>query len=201
MKAIILAGGHSQRFGEAKAFAKIDGQMFYQRIIQTLEATNMFNEIIISANEQLADQFDYNNIVIDDSYNKDKGPLAGIYTVMKRYSDEELFFVVSVDTPMITGKAISALYQFMVSRLIEDQIDIAAFSENEKVIPTIAFYSPYILEIMKDALDSDDYSLKHVYQQVTTRCLDVKDIQSHDYWYKNINYQHDLDSLKQQINN
>lgn len=45
---------------------------------------------------------------------------------MKQYNDEELFFVISVDTPMVTGKAISALYQFLVSRLIEDQIDIAA---------------------------------------------------------------------------
>lgn len=40
---------------------------------------------------------------------------------------------------MVTGKAISALYQFLVSRLIEDQIDIAAYSEHERVIPTIAF--------------------------------------------------------------
>ena len=30
MKAIILAGGESSRFGKAKAFAKIDNQYFYQ---------------------------------------------------------------------------------------------------------------------------------------------------------------------------
>ena len=30
---------------------------------------------------------------------------------MKQYNDEELFLI-SVDTPMVTGKAISALYQF-----------------------------------------------------------------------------------------
>ncbi|GGG91219.1 molybdenum cofactor guanylyltransferase MobA [Staphylococcus pragensis] len=200
MKAIILAGGHSERFGKAKAFAEIDGQMFYQRIIHVLEETNMFNEIIISTNDQLANQFKHDNIIVDDSEEKDKGPLAGIYTVMKAYSDEELFFVVSVDTPMITGKAISALYQFMVSKLIEDQIDIAAFSENEKIIPTIAFYSPDILNIMEQALKSDDYSLRHVYQQVNIKTLDVNEINSPDYWYKNINYQHDLDTLKQQIN-
>ena len=40
---------------------------------------------------------------------------------------------------MVTGKAISALYQFLVSRLIEDQIDIVAYSEHNRVIPTIAF--------------------------------------------------------------
>ncbi|UDI77699.1 molybdenum cofactor guanylyltransferase MobA [Staphylococcus taiwanensis] len=201
MKAIILAGGHSERFGKAKAFAEVDGQMFYKRIIHTLEETNMFNDIIISTNDQLANQFEHSHIIIDDSNHKDKGPLAGIYTVMKHYSDEELFFVVSVDTPMITGKAISALYQFMVSRLIEDQIDIAAFSENDRIIPTIAFYSPNCIETMKKALDSEDYSLRHVYKQLTTECLDVKDTQSTKYWYKNINYQEDLDTLKQEMNN
>ena len=53
MKAIILAGGQSERFGEPKAFAEIDSQPFYRRIIDVLEATNMFNQIIISTNDQL----------------------------------------------------------------------------------------------------------------------------------------------------
>ena len=52
------------------------------------------------------------NIFIDDENHNDKGPLAGIYTIMKQHPEEELFFVVSVDTPMITGKAVSTLYQF-----------------------------------------------------------------------------------------
>ena len=43
MKAIILAGGQSSRFGRPKAFASVDGQMFYQRIVNVLKSTNMFN--------------------------------------------------------------------------------------------------------------------------------------------------------------
>jgi molybdopterin-guanine dinucleotide biosynthesis protein A len=65
MKAIILAGGRSERFGAQKAFAEIQGQYFYQRIIDVLEATNMFNKIIISTNEALAPKFDYSDVVID----------------------------------------------------------------------------------------------------------------------------------------
>lgn len=72
MKAIILAGGQSERFGKPKAFAKIHSQMFYKRIIEVLEATNMFNEIIISTNEILAHEFDYDNIVIDHAKTKVK---------------------------------------------------------------------------------------------------------------------------------
>ncbi|RIP37467.1 molybdenum cofactor guanylyltransferase MobA [Staphylococcus gallinarum] len=201
MKAIILAGGQSERFGEPKAFAEIDSQPFYSRIIDVLVATNMFNQIIISTNEQLQDKFDYPHIVVDKEQHKNKGPLAGIHAVMKKYQDEELFFVISVDTPMITQKAISRLYQFMVEHLIDDQIDIAGFKDGEQPIPTMAFYNPRTLEHIEAALASSDFSLKHVYHQVDTDWLDVKQIDSTDYWYKNINYQQDLDSLKFRILN
>ena len=90
-----FSGGHSERFGKAKAFAEIDGQLFYQRIVQTLQETNMFNDIIISTNDQLANQFKHDNVIIDDANNKNKGPLAGIHTVMKQYNDEELFCNIS----------------------------------------------------------------------------------------------------------
>lgn len=201
MKAIILAGGQSERFGEPKAFAQIESQTFYKRIIDVLEATNMFNQIVISTNEQLAKHFDYPNIVIDDDQNKDKGPLAGIRSVMRQYKDEELFFVISVDTPMITQKAISKLYQFMIEHLIEDQLDIAGFKDNERPIPTLAFYSPHALQYIDEALASDDYSLKNVYTKVESDWLDVQAIESTSYWYKNINYQQDLNDLKQVMMN
>ena len=63
MKAIILAGGQSERFGKPKAFAEINYQMFYKRIIEVLEATNMFNEIIISTNETLSHELDRKSVV------------------------------------------------------------------------------------------------------------------------------------------
>ncbi|MBU0438169.1 molybdenum cofactor guanylyltransferase MobA [Staphylococcus succinus] len=201
MKAIILAGGQSERFGKPKAFAQIESQTFYKRIIDVLEATNMFNQIVISTNEQLASHFDYPNIVIDDDQNKDKGPLAGIRSVMRQYKDEELFFVISVDTPMITQKAISKLYQFMIEHLIEDQLDIAGFKDNGRPIPTLAFYSPHALQYIDEALASDDYSLKNVYTKVESDWLDVQAIESTSYWYKNINYQQDLNDLKQVMMN
>lgn len=199
MKAIILAGGRSERFGAQKAFAEIQGQYFYQRIIDVLEATNMFNKIIISTNEELAPKFDYSDVVVDAPQFKDKGPLAGLCTVMNQY-DDELFFVVSVDTPMISKKAISKLYQFMVAHLIEDKLDIAGFIADNYPIPTIAFYSPKTLQYIEQALNSDDYSFKNVYNQVDHAWLNVEDIDAPEYWFKNINYQQDLDSLEQVLN-
>ncbi|MCD8923350.1 molybdenum cofactor guanylyltransferase MobA [Staphylococcus epidermidis] len=200
MKAIILAGGESSRFGKAKAFAEIDNQYFYQKIVETLKSTNMFNRIIISTNSQLASQFEYEYVIIDDEHHKNKGPLTGIYSVMKQYMDEELFFIVSVDTPMITSKAVNGLYHFMVSNLIESRLDIVAFKEGQICIPTIGFYTLSTFPFIEKALNSNHLSLKHVFKQLSTDWLDVTEIDSPHYWYKNINFQHDLDSLKKQIN-
>lgn len=197
MKAIILAGGQSERFGAPKAFAEINGKMFYEQIIDVLSSMNMFNEIIISSNDKLAPKFKGARVVVDDSEHKNKGPLSGIYSVMKQDFEAELFFVISVDTPLITAKAISQLYQFMVEHVIEDQLDIAGFEEDGHPIPTIAFYSPNCLPIIARALESDDYSMRHVYQQTASDWIDVKSVDDDTEWYKNINYPQDLESIKE----
>ena len=43
--------------------------------------------------------------------------------------------------------------------------------------------------------------MKNVYKQLSTDWLDVSEINSPHYWYNNINYQQDLDSLKLEIKN
>ena len=44
------------------------------KIIETLKSTNMFNRIIISTNSQLASQFEYEYVIIDDEHHQNKGP-------------------------------------------------------------------------------------------------------------------------------
>ena len=73
MKAIILAGGESSRFGKAKAFCKLIINIL-SKIIETLKSTNMFNRIIISTtNSQLASQFEYEYVIVMTNIIKIKG--------------------------------------------------------------------------------------------------------------------------------
>nr|AAC83143.1 MobA [Staphylococcus carnosus] len=195
MKAIILAGGQSERFGAPKAFAEIDGKMFYEQIITVLDSMNMFNEIIISSNETLASEFKGARVIVDDSEHKNKGPLSGIYSVMKQDLNQN-YFCDFCGYAAYYRKAISQLYQFMVEHVIEDQLDIAGFKEGNHPIPTIAFYSPNCLPIIARALESDDYSMRHVYQQTASDWIDVSSVDDDTEWYKNINYPQDLESIK-----
>ncbi|UEX90562.1 molybdenum cofactor guanylyltransferase MobA [Staphylococcus ratti] len=198
MKAIILAGGESRRFGTPKAFAKIQGEYFFEKIYQTLVSTNMFSDIIISTNETLAAQFEGYRTVVDHPAHKNKGPLSGLYSIMSQ-DDNDFYFVISVDTPMVTDKAISQLYQFLISNLIEEQLIIAGYKANNRPIPTIAFYHKAALPKIESALNSDDYSMRHVYQSVSTDWLDVNDVEGPSYWHRNINFQEELTSLEAEI--
>ena len=58
------------------------------------------------------------------------------------------------------------------------------------------FYTLSTFPFIEKALISNHLSLKHVIKQLSTDWLDVTEIDSPHYWYKNINFQHDLDSLK-----
>ncbi|WP_223218744.1 hypothetical protein, partial [Streptococcus pneumoniae] len=62
------------------------------------------------------------------------------------------------------NEAISQLYQFTISQRMEHQADIIAYSDDDKPIPTIAFYSRGVISNIEKALNSNDYSLQHVYK-------------------------------------
>ena len=187
MIAIILAGGKSSRFGSPKALATISGEVFYEKIIRTLNQTNLFEKIVISSSEEMKDSFDYQDIVVDLPEYENNGPLGGIYSVMQQY-DTECYFVIACDTPKITEKAISHLYQFFISRVMEEQLD--------KKMPTLAFYSHRVVEDIKDALDQEEYRMKEIYQKKPSQWLNVDFINDPTNWYQNINYIEDIETTE-----
>ena len=195
MIAIILAGGQSSRFGSPKAFATIEGEVFYKKIIKTLNQTNVFERIVISTNETLKDSFDYSVVVVDEPVYANNGPLSGIYSVMESY-DTECYFVIACDTPMVSEKSISYLYQFFISRVMEEQLDIAGYEANGFKMPTLAFYSHRVKSEIKQSLDQGQYRMKEIYENRPAQWLDVDEINNQHNWYKNINYQEDLKEIE-----
>nr|WP_263314963.1 molybdenum cofactor guanylyltransferase MobA [Mammaliicoccus sp. Marseille-Q6498] len=194
MIAIILAGGESSRFGSPKALAKIDGEDFYKKIIRTLNQTNLFEKIVISSSEDLKDSFQHDDVIVDLPHYANEGPLGGIYSVMSEY-DAECYFVIACDTPKVTEKAISHLYQFFIARVMEEQLDIAGYEADGKKMPTLAFYSHRVKEDIKEALDENRNSMREIYQNNPAQWLNVNVISDQTTWYKNINYIEDLTEL------
>ncbi|MCY1569184.1 molybdenum cofactor guanylyltransferase MobA [Staphylococcus pettenkoferi] len=199
MRAVILAGGHSERFGSPKAFAEINEETFYQKLLHTLKAIEIFDDILISTNEQLAQEFEAEHVVTDIETHRDKGPLAGIYTAFQYGSQPDALFVVSVDTPMVTVEAIQHLYEVFHQRAKNDGVDIVGYQDGKHAIPTLAFYHSSVQPQLQEVLESDDFSMKHLYKQVSTSWIGVEEIPRPPYWYWNINYQQDLAQLREAL--
>ncbi|GGI40969.1 molybdenum cofactor guanylyltransferase MobA [Mammaliicoccus stepanovicii] len=192
MIAIILAGGASSRFGSPKAFASINGEVFYKKIKKTLNQTNLFEKIVISSSESLQYSFDKDDqVVVDLADYKNNGPLGGIYSVMHAY-ESECYFVIACDTPKITEKAISHLYQFYISRVMEEQLEIAGYEAQNHKMPTLAFYSYHVKEDIKQALDNKHYRMSEIYQNKPAQWLNVDVVNDQSNWFQNINYVEDL---------
>lgn len=195
MIAIVLAGGKSSRFGSPKALATINGEVFYEKIIQTLNQTNLFEKVVISTSEELKDSFNHHDVVVDLSKYKNNGPLGGIYSVMQKHVSE-CYFVIACDTPKITEKAISHLYHFFISRVMEEQLDIAGYEANGKKMPTLAFYSHRVEADIKEALDHETFRMKDIYEKKPSQWLDVSNVKDSTNWYQNINYIEDLEKAE-----
>src|SRR5690625_1015821 len=103
MIGIVLAGGQSRRFGSPKAFAKKDGKEFYQYSIDAIK--QLVNSVVISTNDQLEKNFSITGyeMITDIEKFKEKGPLAGIYTVMNTFS-AEWYMVIPVDVPFMNER-------------------------------------------------------------------------------------------------
>lgn len=96
---ILLAGGLSRRFGSPKAFAEIDGGLFYERTYQALEAA--CGHVVIVSREEFLPLFPKElDVITDLLVVAGKGPLAGIFSAMA-LRPAERYMVLPCDIPFI----------------------------------------------------------------------------------------------------
>ena len=98
---IILCGGKSSRMPTNKALLKLGDKTIIEIILD--EMKKVFNEVIVSANE--CDNFSFLNIPIVKDIQVNRGPLSGIYSVLKN-SKTVNNFIVTCDLPLINNKLI-----------------------------------------------------------------------------------------------
>ncbi|TDM02315.1 molybdenum cofactor guanylyltransferase [Macrococcus carouselicus] len=180
MIGVILAGGESRRFGSQKAFHMLDGKPFYQHIHDTMVKSGCFEAVVINTNEVLASRFSM-PVIVDDSQYAGLGPLTGIYSVMNEVPYES-YFVISVDTPFITTRAIEHLISHY-------QGNITVYRDSEQIHATIGIYPVTLKTMIEHQLKTRCLSIRQLFDE-QTKYIDVGDIPGH--WYANINHPEDL---------
>ena len=139
---IILTGGESRRMGTDKGVLEVSNTTFFNQVLKV--ANQLSNQVFVSVGNH--NQEHYQNteaIVVPDVVSK-KGPMGGIVSVLPQIT-HNWFFVVSVDTPMVTVDMLEELWNN------KESYDSVVFSSNHRIHPLIGLYKISTLSDWNDA--------------------------------------------------
>lgn len=181
---IVLAGGISRRFGRPKAFAVYKEKHFYEWAIEALRFNT--DELVIVSHPDLKKKFERNrgeHIQEDIPPYQGKGPLAGIYSVMKAY-EGEWYAVLPCDTPKVTSLIMKKL-----KNLIKGDVEAVVPVINGKSQPLIAMYHKQTQSIMGELLAEGDYRVNSLLNRCRVRWVTEEELQIEGEEFENINDQ------------
>lgn len=149
--AVILTGGKSSRMGTDKALLNIGENTFLEEVYNKFKP--YFQTIIMS----LAEKGKYDHLNLDVLEIEDIidhiGPLGGVYSVFQQTDLSEIF-VVSVDTPLVNMKAVSAIIELC------DDSDICIIEQNDLSLePLFGVYKRSCIKYIEELISKKNYSM------------------------------------------
>ena len=165
---VILVGGKSRRMGKDKAFLKVEGIPFFERILNVLRES--FNQIVLVGDRE--ERFsDYGLPVFSDIY--PGSSLGGLYTGLYN-AKTEYVFVSSCDLPFPNREIIRYLC------LLKDGYDAVVPSTIYGYEPLFALYSKSCIEPIRMQLNSDECCAYAYYPGISVRYILPKELTTFD---------------------
>jgi len=177
---VIIAGGQSRRMGFDKKQIDFEGKSFLQRSIDLL--TKITDEVVINSNENIPTSL---HIIKDESQNK--GPLGGIYSVLKNIKND-LALVVPGDLPLLDEEVL----EFLLNNY-DGKSKACVFEVNNHIEALVGLYHKNILPDMEQQLASGEYKLQILLEKVVAQKVSGNQFAGK---FLNINTPQDLDFLK-----
>jgi molybdenum cofactor guanylyltransferase len=187
---VVLAGGESRRFGSPKAFAKRKGLYFFQYSVNALrtfvkDLYIVSHPSIVSRFQQVTDE----KVIIDEEAYRGQGPLAGIYTVMKR-TDAEWIFVLPCDMPYIRKETVESMITY-----VHEQFDVVLSSHFGRVQPLVGIYHRRTLEHIEQLLKAHNNRMASLLKRCRVRYVNEQDFLEDEIVFCNINIPLEYDNF------
>lgn len=180
--AIILAGGHSSRFGTDKTQAVYEGQTLAERAVRSLEP--FCPQILLMSNA--VDKFGLEGVTELPDDIPGCGPIGGIATGLK-HAEHEICFVYACDMPFFDPELYARMRDMM-----EDADAVVPMTDG-KLQPLCAFVRrDAALTVCEDLIREEIYKMGMLYRRLNTRYYESDDLKA----FFNINYSSDLEGLK-----
>lgn len=135
---IVLAGGLSSRMGTNKAFLTLNNQTMLDRSANLLRLSGV-DKVVISGE----------NSGGESDLVHQGGPLAGIYSLIKKYRPQSIL-AVPVDMPILNDKHLSELR-------IKGQLSLRSAFFNDSPLPLFLPVNAFVEDYLNNAFTSPDF--------------------------------------------
>jgi len=175
---ILLAGGKSSRYGSPKAFAKLDGKMFYEIAYEHLK--KICDHVIIVTRKEFIEKFpkDYHVITDLDAFSG-CGPLAGIYSAMTA-AEADHYVVLPCDMPLLN--------HFILQQLLNRHVkDVAVVVSEGYLQPLVSVWDRKVKSIARIFLESGQFKMTSLLDHLNVVPVDGNILAPSSYVFMNIN--------------
>ena len=164
--ALILAGGKSSRMGgRHKGSLRYENETFVQRLVH--EVTDIADQIWISYGDTV--HAEYSNCKIVNDVYADCGPMGGIHAGLSKAENENVI-IIACDMPFMRADFFKKLLQEMT-----EETDVIIPMVDGRIHPLAAVYKKRILPVVDTQLQRGQYRLRHIFDQVNTKYVEVGD--------------------------
>ncbi|HMB89606.1 MAG TPA: molybdenum cofactor guanylyltransferase [Rhodothermales bacterium] len=149
---LILAGGHSHRFGEDKARYEVGGQAMIARVVDTVAA--VAHPVLVSVGEHSNSFAGLRNVGYVVDHYKDAGPLAGLHAGLHKAQTPWLL-AIACDMPFL---AVEVLRTLLAARTPTADA-IVARTPDGRLHPLCACYHTRTLSVVREQMEGGNRAL------------------------------------------
>ena len=192
---VVLAGGKSKRFGEDKSQVKLGGKILIDYILT--ELIDEFNEVLIVANDPIK-HLSSDKISKTEDFEKNLGPLGGIFSSMKWVKDKNKSYQWIASFPSDTPFFNKIIFRNFLTKINEKESKLFFINSNEKRHNIFGLWSIDLIEQLKEDLENGSRKVEKWANKIGVKTINMS-FEKDDPFF-NINTKKDLEKAKKIIN-
>ncbi|MFD2778373.1 molybdenum cofactor guanylyltransferase [Ornithinibacillus salinisoli] len=152
---VVLSGGKSSRMGTNKALLELHDKKVIEHIIEQLNDCG--DQIVVVANEK--SDYDFLNVpILSDRY-QNKGPLAGMETVMY-HVEADLYLFSACDMPFVAPQ----IYHYLMDHLVDKDAIVPVFQDH--IHPLSGIYKRSCLPFIQELIHNNQLSVRNLFKHM-----------------------------------
>ncbi len=186
MKACIIAGGKSGRFGDDKSLFVFEGRPLINHVLDIIKP--LFDDVIIIANDR--EKFSFLGLDVIPDIIPDLGPIGGLYTALEKINCSRVF-ILPCDMPFLNRGFVEYMSQ------IPDLYDVIVPKSGGHFQPLHGIYGKNCIPYILKNIEEKKFKINSLFDEpdINIRIVGEDEIGFYAdpfFMFKNINFKSDL---------